>query len=291
MASGLHGLDLSGNLLALEHLSMAGCPWCWRKLSKVLRSASKVQGFAVLSLKEVVITLYSALNVQPKLEILVESMIKHRKNLKSIVILLPHRPAGWLDGRTDFSNLIYRKTGATHCNNENLDEPLLLKESLQVPQLQTRDDDAVVAQGHDTEPTNSNIRFFHSPSSQIVNMDHLHGEILQHIISYICNARNIDHVMQVDHIINVTDTGSLQPLSITNSMVRGGLPELEHLSMPWCSWCHRKLSKALGSASQVFLAECGHMFARLSLRVRMDQKTHVHPHPHKLNGMKVQEFS
>ncbi|OWM79369.1 hypothetical protein CDL15_Pgr003542 [Punica granatum] len=43
MASGLHGLDLSGNLLALEHLSMAGCPWCWRKLSKVLRSASKVK--------------------------------------------------------------------------------------------------------------------------------------------------------------------------------------------------------------------------------------------------------
>ncbi|OWM79368.1 hypothetical protein CDL15_Pgr003541 [Punica granatum] len=68
-------------------------------------------------------------------------------------------------------------------------------------------------------------------------MDHLHGEILQHIISYICNARNIDHVMQV-HLENI------------ERRFRGGLPELEHLSMPWCSWCHRKLSKALGSASQ-----------------------------------------
>lgn len=50
-----------------------------------------------------------------------------------------------------------------YTSNKKLDKLLLLKESLQVPQLQARDNDTE-AQGHDTEPSNSGVRFFtHCP--------------------------------------------------------------------------------------------------------------------------------
>ncbi|PKI52999.1 hypothetical protein CRG98_026579 [Punica granatum] len=40
---GVRELDRRGGLPAHEYLSTSVCPWCWRKMSKVLRSANKVE--------------------------------------------------------------------------------------------------------------------------------------------------------------------------------------------------------------------------------------------------------